>query len=141
MNWLKKIWAFVSVILIGSGCRHNDYAVISQEDFASPDNSLIARVIVETYFNTTGYEKRLTVRAKGERPSNATLVEGFGPGDEVRIRWNGSTNLVVRTHSFPPRLDAPRKAKEIRGVTITFEAIPESEARGENGYEHMNRAQ
>jgi hypothetical protein len=141
VNWLKKIWAFVLILLICSACRHSDYAVISEEDFASPDNSLIARVIVETYFNTTGNEKRVTLRTKGERASKATLVDGFGPGEEVRVRWNGSTNLVVRTHSFTPRLGPPRKGKEIRGVTITFEAIPESEARGENGYEHMNRGQ
>ena len=122
--------ALVSLLLLFSACDKNDYAVISERDFASPDNSRIARIIVETYFNTTGYEKRVTLRRKGQRPRAATLVEGFGPGDEVRLRWQGSTNLVVRYKSDQPESELRRKAKDVHSVLVTFEIIPENEAQG-----------
>jgi hypothetical protein len=102
------------------GCSGPDYAVVSEQDFPSPDGSLVANIVEETYFNTTGYEKQLSLRRCGEKRPRIGNVRAYGPGDTVSAEWSSPTGLVVHYTYETPR-PGPL-ATNIYGVSITFKA-------------------
>jgi hypothetical protein len=100
------------------GCSGQDYAVVSQRDFPSPDGALLASIVEETYFNTTGYEKQLSLRHYGEKRPRFGNVRSYGPGDTVAVEWSSPTGLVVHYTYETPQPGPP--PTNIYGVTITF---------------------
>ena len=100
------------------GCSEPDYAVISERDFPSPDGQHIATVVEETYFNTTGYEKQVSVRRRGQKRPRIGNVTGYGPGDSVSVAWSSSTGLTVR-YTYETKRPGPAPTNII-GVTVTF---------------------
>ena len=100
------------------GCSEQDYAVVTERDFPSPDGSLVATVVEETYFNTTGYEKQVSLRHRGEQRPRIGNVRGYGPGDTVSVEWTSPTGLLVHyTYETPRPGPTPTN---ILGVTVTF---------------------
>lgn len=100
------------------GCSERDYAVVSERDVPSPDGTFVATIVEETYFNTTGYEKQLSLRRHGEKRPRSGNVRGFGPDDAVSVEWSSPTGLLVHyTYATPRPGPTPTN---IYGVTVTF---------------------
>lgn len=114
-------FAFIIALAgILAGCSGQDHAVVSERDLPSPDGVLVASIVEETHFNTTGYEKQLSLRRRGGKRPRIGNVRGYGPCDTVSMEWSSPTGLVVDYTYKTPQPGPP--ATNIYGATITFEA-------------------
>jgi hypothetical protein len=112
-------FAFVTVLAAAFiACSRQDYAVVSERDFPSPDGALVASIVEETYFNTTGYEKQVGLRHHGEKRPRFGNLGVYGPGDTVTVEWSSRTGLVVQYTYEASRPGPP--PTNIFGVTIRF---------------------
>ena len=100
------------------GCSDPDYAIISERDFPSPGGQHIATIVEETYFNTTGYEKQVSLRIKGQKRPRVGNVRAYGPGDSVSIAWNSPTGLTVQ-YTYETKRPGPAPTN-IGGISVTF---------------------
>ncbi len=108
----------VLAVMALAGCSDPDYAVISERDFPSPDGKHIATVVEETYFNTTGYEKAVSLRQTGQQRPRIGNVRRYGPGDSVSVAWSSPTDLTVY---YTDEIKGPGLAStNINGITVTF---------------------
>jgi hypothetical protein len=105
--------------LLMAGCSEPDYAIVSERDFLSPDGRVVASLVEDTHFNTTGYDKHIGLRKIGERRPYPGNVWRFGPGDHVAIAWTSPTSVVVH-YASEVQTDGP-PSTNLLGIAVTFE--------------------
>jgi hypothetical protein len=114
MRWLIPL--ICSLLL--AACSRSDYAIVSEKDFPSPDGRFVASVVEDTHFDTTGYDKHVSLRTAGQRRPHPGNVGWFGPGDEAKVTWVSPTNLLVR-YAYEVQRDGPRFTN-LLGVAVTY---------------------
>lgn len=112
-------------MLLFFGCSDPDNLkpeIVFQEDFSSPDVRLIANIAHETYFNTTGYDKHLSLRLTNQVRPYPGNIWHFGGGDLVAVSWTSPTNLLVRYYLDDPNTrSAVPSSTNLLGVSVSFQ--------------------